>query len=91
MSGAWRVQLQGGGGSQRGALGTDDNAADARATPRGPGVIQTTGPSRPPRHVTIAKAPPRVGTSDVRGAGGGHGSGPAGGCRGRGGGAARLP
>ena len=29
-SGAWRVQLQGGGGSQRGALATDDNAADGR-------------------------------------------------------------
>ncbi|TPQ16619.1 hypothetical protein FGD71_040820 [Streptomyces sporangiiformans] len=31
---------------QRGALATDDNAADVRAEPRGPGVIQTTGPKR---------------------------------------------
>jgi hypothetical protein len=28
-----------------GELTTDDNAADVRAKPRGPGVIQTTGPS----------------------------------------------
>lgn len=28
------MQLQGGGGSQRGALVTDDNAADVRAQPR---------------------------------------------------------
>ncbi|QCR48880.1 hypothetical protein EF919_08310 [Streptomyces sp. WAC02707] len=44
-SGAWCVQLQGGGGRQRGALTTDDNAADVRATPRDAGMIQTTGPS----------------------------------------------
>ncbi|QCR50401.1 hypothetical protein C1N79_29495 [Streptomyces sp. SGAir0924] len=38
------MQLQGGGGRQRGALTTDDNAADVRATPRDAGMIQTTGP-----------------------------------------------
>ncbi|MPY62702.1 hypothetical protein FNH08_37790 [Streptomyces spongiae] len=55
------MQLQGGGGRQRdggapararssvGELATDDNAADVRAKPRGPGVIQTTGP----RWVTV--------------------------------------
>ncbi|PTH88514.1 hypothetical protein C9J60_06490 [Streptomyces sp. A244] len=31
--GVWCVQLQGGGGSRRGASVTDDNAADARARP----------------------------------------------------------
>ncbi len=44
-SGVWCVQLQGGGGRQRGALTTDDNAADVRARPRDPGKIQTTPPS----------------------------------------------
>ncbi|QDI68940.1 hypothetical protein CD934_09740 [Streptomyces calvus] len=48
-SGVRCVQLQGGGGRQRGALATDDNAADARAGPRDPGMIQTTDPSRGPR------------------------------------------
>ncbi|OWA11993.1 hypothetical protein B9W62_08115 [Streptomyces sp. CS113] len=43
-SGVWCVQLQGGGGRQRGALATDDNAADVRARPRDPGKIQTTPP-----------------------------------------------
>ncbi|TKT02457.1 hypothetical protein E4U91_21795 [Streptomyces lasalocidi] len=50
------MQLQGGGGRRRGAMGapparakprvgeTDDNAADARAGPRDAGMIQTTGP-----------------------------------------------
>ncbi|MFG2126468.1 MFS transporter [Streptomyces sp. NPDC048751] len=47
-SGGWCVQLQGGGGRQRGALATDDNAADVRASPRDAGLIQTTGP-RPAR------------------------------------------
>ncbi|TGN74919.1 hypothetical protein E5083_22505 [Streptomyces bauhiniae] len=41
---AWCVQMQGGGGRQRGALATDDNAADVRATPCDAGMIQTTGP-----------------------------------------------
>ncbi|PWE09618.1 hypothetical protein DD630_24680 [Streptomyces sp. BSE7F] len=55
-SGVWCVQLQGGGGRQRGALATDDNAAGGtptpvqgsggvRARPRDAGVIQTKGPS----------------------------------------------
>ncbi|CAK7282310.1 hypothetical protein SGPA1_20276 [Streptomyces misionensis JCM 4497] len=44
-SGARCVQMQGGGGSRRGASATDDNAADARAGPREPGLIQTRGPS----------------------------------------------
>ncbi len=39
------VRLQGGGGRQRGALATDDNAADVRARPRDAGVIRTKGPS----------------------------------------------
>ncbi|QFI45552.1 hypothetical protein FQ762_29430 [Streptomyces coelicolor A3(2)] len=43
-SGVWRVQLQGGGGRQRGALATDGNAADVRARPRDPGKSQTTPP-----------------------------------------------
>nr|WP_308286602.1 GNAT family N-acetyltransferase [Streptomyces griseorubiginosus] len=43
-SGAWRVQLQGGGGSHGGAMATDDNAADARARPRDAGMIRRTGP-----------------------------------------------
>ncbi|BDE39408.1 hypothetical protein SLITK23_26530 [Streptomyces lividans] len=43
-SGVWCVQLQGGGGRQRGALATDDNAADVRTRPRDPGKIQTTPP-----------------------------------------------
>ncbi|BDE38764.1 hypothetical protein SLITK23_20090 [Streptomyces lividans] len=43
-SGVWCVQRQGGGGRQGGALATDDNAADARASPRDPGKIQTTPP-----------------------------------------------
>ncbi|WP_239079277.1 MFS transporter [Streptomyces sp. SID7909] len=43
-SGVWCVWLQGGGGRQRGALATDDNAADTRATPREPSMIQTKGP-----------------------------------------------
>ncbi|POX56971.1 hypothetical protein C3489_01570 [Streptomyces sp. Ru71] len=48
------MQLQGGGGRQRGGgapcskslgeLATDDNAADACARPRDAGMIQTTGP-----------------------------------------------
>ncbi|GGZ92193.1 hypothetical protein GCM10010389_33490 [Streptomyces echinoruber] len=46
VSGAWCVQLQGGGGRRRGASATDGNAADARARPRVCGVIQTTAPSR---------------------------------------------
>ncbi|MEU2267837.1 hypothetical protein ABZ568_15750 [Streptomyces olindensis] len=45
MSGAWCVQLQGGGGRRCGASATDDNAADARARPRVCDLIQTTGPS----------------------------------------------
>ncbi|WP_078594759.1 Ku protein [Streptomyces sp. NRRL S-920] len=36
MSGVWCVEMQGGGGRQRGALSTDDNAADRRARPRDP-------------------------------------------------------
>ncbi|CAK7287160.1 conserved hypothetical protein [Streptomyces misionensis JCM 4497] len=56
-SGARCVQMQGGGGSRRdggaparakpsvGESATDDNAADARAGPREPGLIQTRGPS----------------------------------------------
>ncbi|THC55870.1 hypothetical protein E7X38_17130 [Streptomyces sp. Akac8] len=47
MSGVWCVQLQGGGGSRRGASASDDNAADGRARPRVLGVIRRTGP-RPP-------------------------------------------
>ncbi|THC54482.1 hypothetical protein E7X38_19090 [Streptomyces sp. Akac8] len=48
-SGVWCVQLQGGGGSRRGASASDDNAADVRARARDAGVIQTKGPtSRPP-------------------------------------------
>ncbi|GJF22491.1 hypothetical protein SHO565_30550 [Streptomyces sp. HO565] len=34
------MQLQGGGGRQGGALATDDNAADVRATPRDAVMIQ---------------------------------------------------
>ncbi|KAF5991515.1 hypothetical protein BOG92_006095 [Streptomyces sp. WAC00263] len=53
VSGAWCVQLQGGGGSRRGASASDDNAADGRAKPRVCGMIRRTGPSRrrpaPPR------------------------------------------
>ncbi|THC57954.1 hypothetical protein E7X38_08035 [Streptomyces sp. Akac8] len=45
MSGVWCVQLQGGGGSRRGASASDDNAADGRARPRVLGVIRRTGPS----------------------------------------------
>ncbi|WP_063619352.1 IclR family transcriptional regulator domain-containing protein [Streptomyces exfoliatus] len=45
-SGAWCVRSQGGGGSQRGALATDDNAASVRARPREPGMIRKTGPRR---------------------------------------------
>ena len=41
----WCVQLQGGGGRQCGALATDDNAADVRATPGVSGMIRRTGPS----------------------------------------------
>ncbi|THC57427.1 hypothetical protein E7X38_09075 [Streptomyces sp. Akac8] len=44
MSGVWCVQLQGGGGSRRGASASDDNAADGRARPRVLGVIRRTGP-----------------------------------------------
>nr|WP_240983038.1 GNAT family N-acetyltransferase [Streptomyces sp. S3(2020)] len=43
-SGAWRVQLQGGGESHGGAMATDDNAADARARPRDAGMIRRAGP-----------------------------------------------
>jgi hypothetical protein len=60
------LRLQGGGGSQRGALGTDDNAADVRAEPRGPGVIQMTGPSRGPRRVEARPPRPRDGRAAVR-------------------------
>ncbi|QEV55906.1 hypothetical protein CP981_33730 [Streptomyces platensis] len=39
------MQLQGGGGSRRGASASDDNAADVRTRPREPGLIRTTDPS----------------------------------------------
>ncbi|TXL89468.1 hypothetical protein EW053_14170 [Streptomyces sp. IB2014 016-6] len=41
------MRSQGGGGRQRGALATDDNAAGVRAGDREPGLIQTTGPGSP--------------------------------------------
>ncbi|CAK7283595.1 Exonuclease SbcC [Streptomyces misionensis JCM 4497] len=58
VSGAWCVQMQGGGGSRRdggaparakpsvGESASDDNAADVRAGPRDPDKIRKTGPSR---------------------------------------------
>ncbi len=45
-SGVWCRASQGGGGSQGGALATDDNAARCAARPREPGMIQTTAPRR---------------------------------------------
>ncbi|WP_063644250.1 hypothetical protein [Streptomyces violaceusniger] len=48
-SGSWgSVRPQDGGGSRRGASASDDNAADARARPREPGLIRTTGPGPGP-------------------------------------------
>ncbi|MER6116528.1 DUF4184 family protein [Streptomyces sp. NPDC001743] len=52
-SGVRCVQLQGGGGSQRRALATDDNAADVRGGPREPGMIQTRGPGPAPVSVPV--------------------------------------
>lgn len=43
-SGVRCVQLQGGGGSRRGASATDDNAADVRAGAREPGLFRKAGP-----------------------------------------------
>ncbi|QEU65585.1 hypothetical protein CP966_10045 [Streptomyces galilaeus] len=59
MSGVWCVQLQGGGGSDGGAIATDDNAADGRAGPRVCGMIRRTGPEGQAggRRIT---APPRA-------------------------------
>ncbi|QBJ91547.1 hypothetical protein D0Z67_15465 [Streptomyces seoulensis] len=45
VSGVWCVQVQGGGGSRRGASASDDNAADGRARPRVRALIRRTGPS----------------------------------------------
>ncbi|QFI44445.1 hypothetical protein E6R61_13350 [Streptomyces sp. LRa12] len=45
MSGGWCVQLQGGGGSRRGASASDDNAADVRTSPRVCGMIRRAGPN----------------------------------------------
>ncbi len=52
---AWEsVQLQGGGGSRRGASATDDNAADVRARARDAAKIHQTPPAtgkETPAHV----------------------------------------
>ncbi|PWI15924.1 hypothetical protein DI272_18460 [Streptomyces sp. Act143] len=60
MSGAWRVELQGGEGRRRGASATDDNAADRRARPRVCGMIRCTGPGRARTHPRRRRAPGRM-------------------------------
>ncbi|QBJ91315.1 hypothetical protein D0Z67_14155 [Streptomyces seoulensis] len=71
------MQLQGGGGSRRGASGTDDNAADVRARARVVELIQTTPPEgSESRAVGCASRRPLSGPGSARG--------PRGACRGRG-------